>query len=67
MEKKSPKSRDYREMLALKGMGVELQKMEYPRISNLRNMLNTLGYEIVNLKDVEPKIDEENGTEFKYQ
>ena len=40
-------ARDYKEMLLLKGIGSELEKMAYPKVSNLRAMLETLGYTIV--------------------
>jgi hypothetical protein len=43
--KKSP--HDYKEMLLLKGIGSELEKMAYPKVANLNTMLETLGYEIV--------------------
>lgn len=39
-------TRDYKEMLLLKGIGSELEKMAYPKISNLNAMLETLGYQI---------------------
>ena len=40
-------ARDYKEMLLLKGIGSELEKMAYPKVSNLRAMLETMGYTIV--------------------
>jgi hypothetical protein len=40
-------TRDYKEMLLLKGIGSELEKMAYPKVTNLRAMLETLGYTIV--------------------
>jgi hypothetical protein len=43
--KKTP--RDYKEMLLLKGIGSELEKMAYPKVANLRAMLEVFGYTIV--------------------
>lgn len=40
-------TRDYKEMLLLKGIGSELEKMAYPKVTNLRAMLETMGYTIV--------------------
>ena len=39
-------TRDYKEMLLLKGIGSELEKMAYPKVANLNAMLETLGYQI---------------------
>ena len=39
-------TRDYKEMLLLKGIGSELEKMAYPKVSNLNAMLETMGYQI---------------------
>ena len=39
-------ARDYKEMLLLKGIGSELEKMAYPKVSNLNAMLETMGYQI---------------------
>ena len=39
-------AKEYREMLILKGIGSELEKMAYPKISNLKSMLETFGYTI---------------------
>ena len=39
-------TRDYKEMLLLKGIGSELEKMAYPKVANLRAMLETMGYTI---------------------
>ena len=47
MESTNKKStRDYKEMLLLKGIGSELEKMAYPKVANLRAMLETMGYTI---------------------
>ena len=43
-------TRDYKEMLLLKGIGSELEKMAYPKVSNLRAMLETFGYTVVPLQ-----------------
>ena len=52
MENTNKKStRDYKEMLLLKGIGSELEKMAYPKISNLNSMLETLGYEIKPIRE----------------
>lgn len=34
------------EMIALKGIGVELQKLQFPKMRNLEDMLRPLGYYI---------------------
>jgi hypothetical protein len=39
-------TRDYKEMLLLKGIGSELEKMAYPKVANLNAMLETMGYSI---------------------
>jgi len=39
-------TRDYKEMLLLKGIGSELEKMAYPKVANLKAMLETMGYSI---------------------
>ena len=39
-------AKEYREMLILKGIGSELEKMAYPKVSNLKSMLETFGYTI---------------------
>jgi hypothetical protein len=46
--------KEYREMLILKGMGSELEKMAYPKISNLNAMLETIGYVIIPLRSPDP-------------
>jgi hypothetical protein len=47
MESTNKKStRDYKEMLLLKGIGSELEKMAYPKVANLNAMLETMGYSI---------------------
>jgi hypothetical protein len=47
MESTNKKStRDYKEMLLLKGIGSELEKMAYPKVANLNVMLETMGYSI---------------------
>jgi hypothetical protein len=43
-------TRDYKEMLLLKGIGSELEKMAYPKVANLNAMLETLGYEVVSTR-----------------
>jgi hypothetical protein len=40
-------TRDYKEMLLLKGIGSELEKMAYPKVANLKAMLETMGYTVV--------------------
>jgi len=51
MESTNKKStHDYKEMLLLKGIGSELEKMAYPKVANLNAMLETLGYEVVPIK-----------------
>jgi len=65
-------TRDYKEMLLLKGIGSELEKMAYPKVANLRAMLETLGYTIVPYtysKPINPSKDEdmvEEETSYKY-
>jgi len=62
-------TRDYREMLLLKGIGSELEKMAYPKVSNLKAMLETMGYTIVPYtysKPVESTL-EENTPEYSYK
>jgi hypothetical protein len=46
--------KEYKEMLILKGIGSELEKMAYPKISNLNSMLETIGYMIVPLRSQDP-------------
>ncbi len=41
------KMKEYQEMLILKGIGTELQNMAYPRVSNLKVMLESFGYTII--------------------
>jgi hypothetical protein len=48
-------TRDYKEMLLLKGIGSELEKMAYPKVSNLKSMLETFGYTIEPLQHKYPK------------
>jgi len=63
-------ARDYKEMLLLKGIGSELEKMAYPKVSNLRAMLETMGYTVVPYtysKPVESSEDEEEvKSSYKY-
>ncbi len=65
-------TRDYKEMLLLKGIGSELEKMAYPKVSNLRAMLETMGYTIIPYtysKPITPVRDEdmaEEETPYKY-
>jgi hypothetical protein len=63
-------TRDYKEMLLLKGIGSELEKMAYPKVSNLRAMLETLGYTIVpytySKPEVETETEEEVKSNYKY-
>jgi hypothetical protein len=57
-------------MLLLKGIGSELEKMAYPKVTNLRAMLETLGYTIVPYtytKPIEPVRDEDmDETTYKF-
>ena len=71
MESTNKKStRDYKEMLLLKGIGSELEKMAYPKVINLRAMLETLGYTIIPYtytKPIEPARDEDmDETTYKF-
>jgi len=71
MESTNKKStRDYKEMLLLKGIGSELEKMAYPKVTNLRAMLETLGYTIIPYtytKPIEPVRDEDmDETTYKF-
>lgn len=52
-------TRDYKEMLLLKGIGSELEKMAYPKVANLRAMLETLGYTIVPYTYSKPEVVED--------
>ena len=59
-------TRDYKEMLLLKGIGSELEKMAYPKVSNLNAMLETLGYQVVPIP--RPRtVTEENTPEYSYK
>ncbi len=63
-------TRDYKEMLLLKGIGSELEKMAYPKVSNLRAMLETMGYTIVPYtysKPITPIRDEDMTDETPYK
>jgi len=53
-------ARDYKEMLLLKGIGSELEKMAYPKVSNLRAMLETMGYTIVPYTYSKPEVSEDD-------
>ena len=73
MESTNKKSaRDYKEMLLLKGIGSELEKMAYPKVANLRAMLEVFGYTIVPYtysKPINPSRDEdmtEEETTYKF-
>jgi hypothetical protein len=64
-------TRDYKEMLLLKGIGSELEKMAYPKVANLRAMLETLGYTIVPYTYSKPTEslrdeDEDGAVPYKY-
>jgi hypothetical protein len=57
-------------MLLLKGIGSELEKMAYPKVTNLRAMLETMGYTIVPYtysKPIEPVRDEDMTEEVNYK
>ncbi len=63
-------TRDYKEMLLLKGIGSELEKMAYPKVANLRAMLETMGYTIVPYtysKPIEPARDSDMTDEINYK
>lgn len=63
-------TRDYKEMLLLKGIGSELEKMAYPKVANLRSMLETMGYTIVPYtysKPIEPTRDSDMTEEVNYK
>jgi hypothetical protein len=53
-------TRDYKEMLLLKGIGSELEKMAYPKVTNLRAMLETMGYTVVPYTYSKPEISEDD-------
>ena len=62
-------ARDYKEMLLLKGIGSELEKMAYPKVSNLRAMLETMGYTITPMnynKTSIPASDEDFKSDLSY-
>jgi hypothetical protein len=63
-------TRDYKEMLLLKGIGSELEKMAYPKVANLKAMLETMGYTIVPYtytKPIESARDEDMTEEVNYK
>jgi hypothetical protein len=63
-------TRDYKEMLLLKGIGSELEKMAYPKVANLRAMLETMGYTITPMqytKSIESPRDEDMHDETTYK
>jgi hypothetical protein len=63
-------TRDYKEMLLLKGIGSELEKMAYPKVANLRAMLETMGYTVVPYtysKPVESPSDEDMELKSSYK
>jgi hypothetical protein len=59
-------TRDYKEMLLLKGIGSELEKMAYPKVSNLNAMLETLGYQITPITRTR-STSEETSPEYSYK
>jgi hypothetical protein len=62
-------TRDYKEMLLLKGIGSELEKMAYPKVTNLRAMLETMGYTIVPYTYSKPEVTEDEDevkSNYKY-
>ena len=62
-------TRDYKEMLLLKGIGSELEKMAYPKVTNLRAMLETMGYTIVPYTYSKPEVAEDEDevkSNYKY-
>lgn len=62
-------TRDYKEMLLLKGIGSELEKMAYPKVTNLRAMLETMGYTITPYTHSKPEVvedDVELKSSYKY-
>lgn len=63
-------ARNYKEMLLLKGIGSELEKMAYPKVSNLRAMLETMGYTITPYtytKPIESASDEDMELKSSYK
>ena len=60
-------ARDYKEMLLLKGIGSELEKMAYPKVSNLRAMLETFGYTIRPFTIDAREDKEESDTTYSYK
>ena len=58
-------AKEYREMLILKGIGSELEKMAYPKVSNLKSMLETFGYTIVPFTR-DSKDEEEKDSKYAY-
>ena len=63
-------TRDYKEMLLLKGIGSELEKMAYPKVANLRAMLETIGYTVVPYtysKPIESPSDEDMDIKSSYK
>lgn len=63
-------TRDYKEMLLLKGIGSELEKMAYPKVANLRAMLETMGYTVVPYtysKPIESPSDEDMDIKSSYK
>ncbi len=59
-------AKEYREMLILKGIGSELEKMAYPKISNLKSMLETFGYTIEPFVRQSKEDDEEKDSKYAY-
>jgi len=68
MESTNKKStRDYKEMLLLKGIGSELEKMAYPKVANLKLMLETMGYTVVPYTYSKPEVTEgEKDSKYAY-
>lgn len=59
-------TRDYKEMLLLKGIGSELEKMAYPKVANLNAMLETMGYQITPIVRTRTTT-EDNAPEYSYK
>lgn len=45
-----PNPEKMRLMLGLKGIGAQLSNMEHPKISNLNELLEPFGFEVVKIK-----------------
>lgn len=67
MENKNKKTaKEYREMLLLKGIGSELEKMAYPQITNLKSMLETFGYTVVPRSYSSDDSEEDKDSKYAY-